>query len=153
MRIHSTAIIGDPPEHRNHTQDDTIYPPVIGEGTRINSYVTVDAGTTRPTTVGRNCFLLTKSHVGHDAILGDGCEIATGAVIGGWVELGDGVKVGLNAVVRPRVKVGAGARIGAGAVVVKDVPAGEVWVGNPAKEIRGRVYVDPLWEERYGARA
>ena len=36
------------------------------------------------------------------------------------------------------VQVGDDARIGMGAVVVTDVPAGEVWAGNPARPIRQR---------------
>jgi UDP-N-acetylglucosamine acyltransferase len=151
--ISPLALIGAPPEHRGYRSTDTIYSPVIGTGCRINAFVTIDCGIKGPTTLGDNVLCLTKAHVGHDAVVGDGCEIATGAIIGGWCELGENVKVGLNAVIRPRVKVGAGARIGAGAVVVKDVPAGEVWVGNPAHPIERIETVDPLWEELYGARA
>jgi galactoside O-acetyltransferase len=46
--------------------------------------------------------------------------------------------VGANAVVMPGVTIGEGAVVGAGAVVTKDVPAWEVWAGNPARKIRDR---------------
>ncbi|WP_288607103.1 hypothetical protein [Prevotellamassilia timonensis] len=36
------------------------------------------------------------------------------------------------------VTIGDGAIIGAGAVVTKDVPANQVWAGNPAKFIKTR---------------
>lgn len=49
--------------------------------------------------------------------------------------LGRGAIVGANATVLPGVLVGAGAVVGAGSVVVKDVAAGTVVAGNPARPI------------------
>jgi serine acetyltransferase len=49
--------------------------------------------------------------------------------------IGHGVKIGQGAVFKPRVHVGDRAVIGAGAVVTKNVPAGETWVGNPARRL------------------
>jgi acetyltransferase-like isoleucine patch superfamily enzyme len=46
-----------------------------------------------------------------------------------------GASIGAGAVILPGVRIGAGAMIGAGAVVTRDVPAGETWVGNPARSI------------------
>lgn len=74
-------------------------------------------------------------HVGHDAHIGEDCELSPGVVIGGLVRIADRVKLGINACVRPEITVGDDARIGAGAVVVKDVPAGETWVGVPAAKL------------------
>lgn len=37
------------------------------------------------------------------------------------------------------VTIGEDAIVGAGSVVTKDIPAGEVWAGNPARFIRKRV--------------
>lgn len=48
------------------------------------------------------------------------------------------VWIGANATILPGVRVGAGSVIGAGAVVTRDVPAGSVAVGVPAKVVRGR---------------
>jgi len=45
-------------------------------------------------------------------------------------------KIGANVTLLPGVVVGQGALIGAGAVVVRDVPAGKVVVGNPARVVR-----------------
>lgn len=43
----------------------------------------------------------------------------------------------MTLVVKP-VTIGERAIIGAGSVVTKDIPANEVWAGNPAKFIRKR---------------
>lgn len=47
----------------------------------------------------------------------------------------DGVSIGAGAIILPGVVLGEGCVIGAGAVVTKSVPAGETWVGNPAKKL------------------
>jgi|TARA_B100000749_G_scaffold71046_1_gene53399 acetyltransferase-like isoleucine patch superfamily enzyme len=44
--------------------------------------------------------------------------------------------IGANATLLPGITIGEHAMVGAGAVVTKDVPAGAVVVGNPAKVIR-----------------
>lgn len=47
-----------------------------------------------------------------------------------------GAKIGANATLLPGVVIGENALVGAGAVVVRDVPAGAVVAGNPARIIR-----------------
>jgi UDP-N-acetylglucosamine acyltransferase len=135
-RQHSTAVIGGPPEHRDWKPGMAYYLPEIGSDVVINSFVTVDGGLQAPTKIGDRTFLMTKTHVGHDAEIGADCELAPGTVIGGHAVLEDGVRCGVGVLVRPGIRVGARARLGAGAVVVDDVPADQVWVGNPAHDIR-----------------
>lgn len=47
-----------------------------------------------------------------------------------------GATIGANSTILPGTVIGEKAMIGAGSVVTKDVPAGELWVGNPAKFVR-----------------
>lgn len=47
-----------------------------------------------------------------------------------------GASIGAGAVILPGLTIGEGALIGAGSVVTKDVPAGELWIGNPARFVR-----------------
>ena len=47
-----------------------------------------------------------------------------------------GCSIGANSTIVCGVIIGEKAMIGAGSVVTKDVPAGELWLGNPAKFIR-----------------
>jgi acetyltransferase-like isoleucine patch superfamily enzyme len=44
-----------------------------------------------------------------------------------------GATIGAGAVILPGLTIGEGAFIAAGSVVTKDVPAGELWMGNPAR--------------------
>lgn len=47
-----------------------------------------------------------------------------------------GASIGAGAVVLCGIEIGENAVIGAGSVVTKSVPAGELWVGNPARFVR-----------------
>ncbi len=52
--------------------------------------------------------------------------------------IGKDVIVGVNSVILRGVQIGDGAVVGAGSVVANSIPAGEIWVGNPAKKLRDR---------------
>jgi acetyltransferase-like isoleucine patch superfamily enzyme len=58
------------------------------------------------------------------------------------IEIGDDVWIGSHVVILDGVRVGAHAVLAASAVVTKDVPAGAVVGGNPARFIRWRVEPD-----------
>lgn len=47
-----------------------------------------------------------------------------------------GASIGAASVILGGVTIGENAMIGAGSVVTKDVPANELWVGNPARFVR-----------------
>jgi len=49
--------------------------------------------------------------------------------------VGARASIGAGAVILPGLTIGDDAMIGAGAVITRDVPAGETWVGNPARKI------------------
>jgi sugar O-acyltransferase (sialic acid O-acetyltransferase NeuD family) len=77
------------------------------------------------------------STVGHDCTLDDGATVLPGANVAGAVHLGRGATVGSGAIVLQGLTVGAGAIVGAGAVVTRDVDAGAVVVGAPARPMPG----------------
>src|SRR5574344_1422875 len=47
-----------------------------------------------------------------------------------------GATIGAGSTLLPGITIGENAMIGAGSVVTKDVPAGEIWVGNPAHYLK-----------------
>jgi serine acetyltransferase len=79
--------------------------------------------------------------INNKAVIGAGCTLRHGVTIGNkGVDdacpiLEDGVDVGANAIILGSITIGKGAVIGAGAVVTKDVVAGAVMVGNPARNL------------------
>ncbi len=48
----------------------------------------------------------------------------------------EGASIGANATILGEITIGKHAMIGAGSVVTKNVPANELWVGNPARFVK-----------------
>ena len=81
--------------------------------------------------------------VNDGTVFGSGCIVRNSTTIGNKKlkdgtysaapVFGDRVDIGANAVVIGPIHIGNDVAIGAGAVVLKDVPAGHVAVGNPAR--------------------
>ena len=68
----------------------------------------------------------------HDHLIESPLEVIASAIT-----IGDSVYVGARTIILQNVQtIGPAAYIGAGSVVTKDVPAGELWAGNPARRIK-----------------
>lgn len=80
--------------------------------------------------IGPNVQLLTPTHPIEPGPRRDKLEAALPITIGDNVWLGGGV------IVCPGVSIGDDSVIGAGSVVTRDIPAGVVAVGNPARVLR-----------------
>lgn len=126
----------------------------IGEGTEIRPPFFVDYGS--HLTFGARCFAnfgLVALDVA-DIVIGDDVQfgpnvqlltpthpVAPGPRRDKWeaaapIRIGDNVWLGGGAIVLAGVTIGADTVVGAGAVVTRDLPAGVVAVGNPARVLR-----------------
>ena len=110
------------------------YQTTIGAGTFINAgAVILDVGRVTigaDVQIGPNVQLLTPTHPLEPELRRSGAEAAEPITIGDNVWLGGGV------IVCPGVSIGRDTVVGAGAVVTRDLPAGVLAVGNPARVIR-----------------
>jgi len=112
----------------------------IGSNVQLGSGVIVCAGVSLTTDIeiGEHVHINLNATVGHDSRVGAFSTLSPGVHISGNVRTGEQVEIGTGASVIPGVSIGPNAVIGAGAAVIRDLPAGSVAVGVPAKVIRVR---------------
>lgn len=108
---------------------------LIEDNVTIHNNVNIDRSVTGTTIIGNGCKIDSNVHIGHNVKVGKNTLIAAGAVIGGSTLIGDKVFIGCNAVIKQKLRIGSGAIIGSGSVVLNNVPEGQVWAGNPAKQL------------------
>jgi hypothetical protein len=105
---------------------------VHGRGCFINKGAVVGSHTS----LGDYVFVNRGACLGHHVSLEDFVSIGPGVVTGGGVTVRRGALLGTGAVILPGVRVGEHAVVGGGAVVTRDVDAGSVVVGNPARHVK-----------------
>ena len=80
--------------------------------------------------IGPNVTLVVSSHPNASRLRDAGLARKAPIVIE------DDAWIGASAIVMPGVRIGSGAVVGAGSVVTRDVPAGHVVAGQPARVVR-----------------
>jgi acetyltransferase EpsM len=106
----------------------------IEEGAVVLAGAIVNSGAV----IGPHSVVNTGAIIEHDVRVGPFATVSPGATLGGGVVLETNCFIGLGACIRDHVTIGTGAMVGMGSVVVKDVPAGQVVAGVPAKVLKSR---------------
>jgi acetyltransferase-like isoleucine patch superfamily enzyme len=138
-RIGARVILGDQSCVRERvTVGDDV---VLGRGSLVENDTTIGAGTRIQAEAYITAYSMLEEHVFIAP-----CVVTTNDNFMGRTErrhelmkgptIRRGARVGGGAVLCPGIEIGEEAFVGAGAVVTKNVPAGVVVVGNPARVIR-----------------
>jgi bifunctional UDP-N-acetylglucosamine pyrophosphorylase/glucosamine-1-phosphate N-acetyltransferase len=107
---------------------------VVGRGAEVGNFAEL-----KNTRLGAKSKQHHVSYLG-DAEIGERVNIGAGAITANYdgtskhpTTIGDGAFIGVDTMLIAPITVGQGARTGAGAVVTRDVPAGKLAVGVPAR--------------------
>lgn len=111
---------------------------VLEDDVWIGACSTVELGTLGETRLEKGVKVDDLVQIGHNARVGAGTLIMANSVVCGGVVIGERCWIAPNSVIKEKVRIGAGAVIGLGSVVLRDVAAGLVVAGVPAKPIPGK---------------
>ncbi|MBR4560698.1 MAG: hypothetical protein IKO23_02130 [Bacteroidales bacterium] len=108
---------------------------IMGDYVEVGSNSAIDRGALADTEIGDFTKINNLCHIAHNNKIGKNVTITGCVNISGSNVIEDNVWIAPNASVKGWVHIGEGAVVGMAAVVVKDIPAHETWVGNPARKL------------------
>ncbi|MCK5843561.1 MAG: acyl-ACP--UDP-N-acetylglucosamine O-acyltransferase [Victivallales bacterium] len=120
--IYPFASLGSPPQDRDY--EGKVSYLKIGSGNIFREGSTANCGT-KPETetiIGDDCFFMTNSHVGHNAIVGNNVILVNDALLAGYTEIGNNALFAGLTAVHQFCRVGRLAMIGGCCAISKDLP-------------------------------
>jgi UDP-N-acetylglucosamine acyltransferase len=131
VKIHQSASVANTPQDLSYNGEKTFF--YIDDNTTIREYVSLHKGTksTGFSRIGKNCFLMACSHVGHDTVVGDNCILANAVLLAGHVEVENFVTIGGGSVVHQFCRVGQHTMTGGGFRITQDLPPFILSAGEP----------------------
>jgi sugar O-acyltransferase (sialic acid O-acetyltransferase NeuD family) len=124
----------DPGRYATLVHPAAVVPPSCEVG--AGSVVLAGVVATAEVSLGAHVGLMPQVVLTHDDVLADFATVGSGARLAGGVTVGTGAYLGAGCLVREGCTVGPWALVGMGAAVTRDIPAGQVWVGVPARYLR-----------------
>ena len=133
VKVGIGSILGGPPQDLKYAGEETTV--VIGEGTMIREYVTINRGTAHSfsTTIGQHCLLMSYVHIGHDCQIGNSVILSNVVQLAGHVTIEDKAIISGLSAVHQFARIGRQSFIGGCSRVSKDIPPFLKAVGNPVK--------------------
>ncbi len=107
---------------------------VIGDDVEIGANAAIDRAKTGDTLIGNRTKIDNLVHIAHNVRIGENCVVVAMSGIAGSSEIEDGVILAAQTGVKDHVKIGAGSIVLARAGVVRDIAAGSVVYGFPARD-------------------
>jgi len=111
---------------------------VIKDFVEIGNNTCIDRAVLGSTILEQNVKVDNLVHIAHGVHIGENSMVIANSMIAGSVKIGTNVWIAPSACVLNQKSIGDNALIGMGAVVLKDVPEGKIFIGNPARDLRGK---------------
>lgn len=141
VTLHAGAVVGSdgfgylptPTGARKIPQVGTV---TIEDDVEVGANSTIDRAALGTTHVGRGTKIDNLVMIAHGCRIGPSCLLAAQVGLAGGTQLGAGVMLGGQVGASGHLRIGDGAQVAAQSGIHSDIPAGTVWGGYPAMDVR-----------------